>query len=376
MRRVVLLLAALLLTLGMFVRPHVAHSHGSLSTTVLFDREIVRILNNHCVMCHSEGSLSFPLSTYEETWVRSRAIRMAVLRRHMPPWAAVPGYGQFANDNSLTLRETQFLVSWVEGLGPRNAGRVFLNVARPGAAPPEVRASAHFGHWMGGTPSVTRTFEPSFVGGGRGGRGRRTTLDLGLASEQRLRGVEYMPGDRRVVRAATFSVAGSGQWLGSWTPWHGMTMLPADAAIRLPARARVVAEIHYRSAAETVADAGTLGLYFADDRRAAPASDLVLEAKPAGPRKLRAAARLVVDTRVWAVRPDVIPGLASLEVSARTPDGGKQILLLARSPAPEWPTPFPYKEPVLLPRGSEIAVVAELAQGASAASVRVTIGRY
>jgi hypothetical protein len=155
-----------------------------------------------------------------------------------------------------------------------------------------------------------------------------------------------------------------------------MTMLPADAAIRLPARARVVAEIHYRSAAETVADAGTLGLYFADDRRAAPASDLVLEAKPAGPRKLRAAARLVVDTRVWAVRPDVIPGLASLEVSARTPDGGKQILLLARSPAPEWPTPFPYKEPVLLPRGSEIAVVAELAQGASAASVRVTIGRY
>ena len=40
----------------------------------------------------------------------------------MPPWAAVPGYGQFVNDNSLTLRETQFIVSWVEGLGPRNAG--------------------------------------------------------------------------------------------------------------------------------------------------------------------------------------------------------------------------------------------------------------
>ena len=40
----------------------------------------------------------------------------------MPPWAAVSGYGQFVNENVATLRETQFLVSWVEGLGPRNAG--------------------------------------------------------------------------------------------------------------------------------------------------------------------------------------------------------------------------------------------------------------
>jgi hypothetical protein len=376
MRPVALPLVALLLALAMLVRPHVVRSHGSLTTTVLFDREIVRILNTHCVMCHSEGSVSFPLSTYEETWVRGRAIRMAVLRRHMPPWAAVPGYGQFANDNSLTLRETQFVVSWVEGLGPRNAGRVFLNVARPGAAPPEVRASAHAGHWMGGTPSLTRAIERTIVDAGRGDFVRRTTIDLGLASEQPLRGVEYMPGDRRVVRAATFSVAGSGQWLGSWTPWHGMTMLPADAAIRLPARARVVAEIQYRSAAEAVADSGTLGLYFSEGRRPASASDLVLEARPAGPRKLRAAARLTGNTRVWAVRPDVITGLTSLEISARTPDGGKQILLLARSPAPEWPTPFIYKEPVLLPRGSEIVVVAEMAEGASAASVRVTIGRY
>jgi hypothetical protein len=301
---------------------------------------------------------------------------MAVLRRHMPPWAAVPGYGQFANDNSLTLRETQFLVSWVEGLGPRNAGRVFLNVAVPGAAPPEVRASAHVGHWMGGVPSLTRTVGPTIVDASRGDFVRSTTIDLVLASEQQLRGVEFMPGDRRVVRAATFFVAGSGQWLGSWTPWHPMTMLPSDAAIRLPARAQVVAEIQYRSAAETVADAGTLGLYFADDTRTASASDLVLEAKPAGPRKLRATARLTADTRVWSVRPEVIPGLASVEVSARTPDGGKQILLFARSPAPEWPTPYIFKEPVLLRQGSEIVVVAEIAEGASAASIRVTIGRY
>src|SRR5262245_50097466 len=119
-------------------------SHGSITTTVLFDREIVRILNQRCVMCHADRSLAFPLVTYEQTWLQGRAMRSSVLHRHMPPWSAVAGYGEFVNDNHLTLRESQFLVSWVEGLGPRNAGKVFLNVVDPSLkAPEEVRAIPH-----------------------------------------------------------------------------------------------------------------------------------------------------------------------------------------------------------------------------------------
>src|SRR5271169_1786243 len=122
-----------------------APAHETLTTTVLFDREIVRILDKHCVMCHVENGPSFPLATYEQAWLQGRKIRADVIARHMPPWAAVPGYGQFANDNGLTLRETQFMVSWVEGLGPRNAGTVFTNTALLGAElPKEVRAHADF----------------------------------------------------------------------------------------------------------------------------------------------------------------------------------------------------------------------------------------
>ena len=118
---------------GGVVWPRAVMSHGSSTTTVLFDREIVRILNERCVMCHADNSLSFPLVTYEQTWLQGRSMRSSVLRRHMPPWPAVAGYGDFVNDNHLTMRETQFLVSWVEGLGPRNAGKVFLNVVDPKA---------------------------------------------------------------------------------------------------------------------------------------------------------------------------------------------------------------------------------------------------
>lgn len=380
--------------------PQVLRSHGPVTTTVLFDREIVRILNSHCVACHSEGSLAFPLSTYEQTWVRGRAMRMAVLQHHMPPWPAVAGYGQFLNDNSLTVRETQFVVSWVEGLGPRNTGSVFLNVASPGVAPQEVRATAHVGHWLLGEPDASLPLTAVPIDAGRTDFVQRFVIDLAAAPERLLRALEYMPGDRRVVRAATFSLESTGQWLGSWTPWYGFTKQPEGAATRLPARSRIVAEIHYRGANESVTDRGSLGLFF-DGSQKTPlpttssprlSSDLVLDATLVPPlvpplvpalvpatRVLRTTARIAADTHIWALRPDVVAGLASIEISARAPNGGTEILLFARDPSVEWPTPYILKTPRLLRRGTELRVVAH-ARGITGApradSMRVIISRY
>jgi len=344
--------------------PHVALSHGSITTTVLFDREIVRILNSHCVMCHSEQSLSFPLSTYEQTWVRGRSIRTEVLRRHMPPWPGVAGYGQFVNDNGLTVRETQFRVSWVEGLGPRNAGTVFLNVASPGVAPQEVRASAHVGHWQLGDPDLSRQLTAIRIEAGRTDFVQRTLVDLGLTSERHVRALEYMPGDRRVVRAAVFSVESTGQWLGSWTPWYGFVKLPGGVVTRLPARSRIVADVYYRGRSEPVMDRGTLGLFFDEARTPAFSSDIVLDARNITPvgaavQTLRATTRMAADTSVWALRPDLVPGVTSVEVSARTPDGGTEVLLFARDPSIEWPTPYIMRAPRLLRKGTELSVVAK-----------------
>src|SRR5215510_14877848 len=166
------------LCLWVFLPANPGFSHETLTTTVLFDREIVRILNKHCVMCHAENGPSFPLETYEQTWLQGRKMRADVIARHMPPWAAIPGYGEFANDNSLTLREVQFMESWVEGLGPRNAGTVFLNVQDPGARPPqEVRAQAHTGHWQLGQPGVSRTLSSNTIESDQADHVRRVVID-------------------------------------------------------------------------------------------------------------------------------------------------------------------------------------------------------
>lgn len=321
-------------------------SHETLTTTVLFDREIVRILDKHCVMCHTENGPSFPLMTYEQTWLQKRPIRADVIARHMPPWAAVSGYGQFANENSLTLRETQFIISWVEGLGPRNAGTVFTNTATPGAArPKDVQAHTDFGTWQLGEPQLkhqlaANTIEP------QADVVKRTMIDLGLTSERRLRALEFMPGDRRVIHAAVFTVQETGQWIGSWTPWYGFMSLPKGTAYRLPARPHVVAEIHYRGVKERVVEQGTLGLFFGDQAPTDFVTDLVLDNK----------ARLAEDTYVVALRPEIQPGAKSIEVSARKPDGGTEVLLFAKDIPLDWPTPYILKEPVRLPRGTVLTV--------------------
>ena len=359
-------------------------SHETLTTTVLFDREIVRILDKHCVMCHVENGPSFPLVTYEQTWVQGRKIRAAVLARHMPPWAAVQGYGQFTNDNSLTLRETQFIVSWVEGLGPRNAGTVFTNVVSSGARPAALRAHIDFGVWQLGEPDLKRQLSAVTIASRQANDVKRTVIDLELREARRVRALEFMPGDRRVVRAAFFTVQETGQWLGSWTPWYGLVKLPAGSAYRLPAGSHIVAEIHYRGTNEQVVERSTLGVYFADQATPRSVTDLVLE--PTAERaerteqgsaitKLRAETRLAADTYAWALRPEIPGGVQSIEVSARTPNGGTDILLFAKDFSTDWPTPFIFATPVLLRKGTTLSVTA-YAAGPLPGKLRLTVSRY
>lgn len=345
-----------------------ASTHETVNTTVLFDREVVRILNNHCVMCHAQKGPSFPLETYEQVWLQKRKVSAAVIARHMPPWPAFPGYGRFANENVVTLRESQFLVSWMEGLGPRNAGKVFTNTSAANAvAAPPVAAHADFGSWPLGEPEVVRELEAVAVEASGPDASRRIVIDPGFTSERRVRALEYLPGDRRVVRAATFSVQETGQWIGSWTPWFGYVKLPQATAFRLPAGSHIVADIAYRSAGERVADRGRLGLFFDPAPSSKAVSDLIVDAT--GTTRLRGEARVTTDTTLLALRPDLVAGIRSIEVSARRPDGGTEVLLFAKDPSTEWPTPYIFAEPVVLRRGTKILVTAY----GSASSVKTTV---
>lgn len=387
MRRAFLLIVAACAGAAWAFWPRPALSHETISTTVLFDREIVRILNKKCVACHADKNLAFPLTTYEETRPWARSIKEEALRRHMPPWRAAPGYGQLVNDIGLTTRELDFIVSWVEGNGPKSAGQtIFLNVKEPGAVPgARVRAQGiDQARWQLGTPDLLRQLSPNTVQPGQANEVKRAVVDLGLTSERWVRALEFKPSDRRVVRAAFFTLQETGQWLGSWTPWYGITSLPDSTAYRLPAGSHVVAELYYRGADEAVEERGSLGLFFATAPPANRPSDLVLQASgqlpaSAAAQKLRARTLLAADTYAVAVRPELLEGAQTMELAARRPDGSTQVLLYLKDILPNWPTPYIFKEPVLLPKGTDLSVTTYYANPndkPQPGGLRLTVSRY
>ena len=279
----------------------------------------------------------------------------------MPPWAAVPGYGEFVNSNDLTLRETQFVVSWVEGLGPRNAGTVFRNIVALDAEPgPLFAAKSPVAGWPSGEPDLTRPLSANTIEPGQPDRVERwwsISADRRASGSRRglpagrppcgARGLVLGGGDRPMARELDTMARrlgaspGGGLPVASWFARRGRALLSQWGRVgdrqgrpRPVLRRRIVAK---------------------------EPTDVVLKtpgvaAARAGSHRFRAETRLTADTAALAVWPELRPGMTSIEVSARRPDGSTEILLFAVDPILDWPTPYVFKEPIRLPRDTELSV--------------------
>ena len=135
-------------------------------------------------------------------------------------------------------------------------------------------------------------------------------------------------------------------------------------------------ELHYGAGKEPVTDVGTVGLFRAQGA-SAPVSDLVVTARstPGRSRVRRGSARLASDATIWALAPEIPSGTQSMELSARQPDGSTEVLLLVERPSADWPTPYVFKSPVRIPRGTELRFALET-DGPSPAPARLVISRY
>ena len=126
-------IATVMATLSLF-------AHDPITTKVSWDREIAPIVQARCVGCHApDGPAPMSLVTYAEARPWARAIREEVLARRMPKWPVVRGYGDFANDPSLSPFEIALLTAWVDGGAPKSIIRLGQRV--PLAASPPVAAA-------------------------------------------------------------------------------------------------------------------------------------------------------------------------------------------------------------------------------------------
>jgi len=109
-----------ILSLLCFVVVTETSSHEPVTTKIRFNKEIVRIFQDHCLACHQPGSnTKVFLHNYASARPWAKAIKEEVLERRMPPSQAVKGFGQFEDDYGLTQHEVDQIVAWVDGGTPK-----------------------------------------------------------------------------------------------------------------------------------------------------------------------------------------------------------------------------------------------------------------
>lgn len=334
--------------------PTPVYSHKPITTNILFKNEIAQIFQRKCFQCHTPDNMSFSFTTYTDARPWARAIREEILERRMPPWTAVRGYGHFANDISLTARETEIILSWADGGAPSGVLKAEESIP-PVYVPP---APA----WDHGTPDlVLPVGNGHAVEAGAPFRVERFVVATKLDAATRLRSIALKQGDRRVVRYASFSEEPSGRWLGAWTPWQTAVTLPANHAYRLAPGARLVVEIGYSGTDEAVTDRSEVGLYF--DKGSGPLADAMKIAAPpasipagVSAHRVRTEMTIAAPMTALALWPSPSDTARSIEVTATTPEGVSTPLLWIKDYRPEWRSGYFLASPVTLPRGTKLAM--------------------
>ncbi len=347
--------AAALLPVGS--RP--VRAHDPVDINVSFNREVVRILQRKCSACHAAGALSIPLTDYRDVRAWGRAIREELVEHRMPPAIVAPGYGRYESDPGLSTRELETLLVWLDGGMPRGDD---ADRPAPPPAPDQLPDTSQ---------SVTIPLPPQTIPAGEDVVIRRVTVDAGPAAGRSAARVELRPGNRRVVRGARVFVGE--QWLGAWLPWQHTIAPPASHAFALPARARFTVDLHYRGAGATEVDQSAIEVSFAGDTAVRRVDDFVIEATIRKGAHARGRAQLRGETTIWALYPAFDASVKSLELRAERPDGAAEVLLWIPQARPEWPLALVMRQPLSLPAGSLISLIAETDGSTRAATPRVTL---
>jgi len=354
-------------------------AHEPITTKVMFNKEVIRILERACLACHAPGKIKsdIPLTTYEEARPWAKAIKEEVLEKRMAPFQTVKGYGSFVHDYTLPQRDVELLVSWIEGGAPRGDAKDYPKE--------EIEKLIGGRVWPLGKPDlILQPDKETRIAPEGDDETRCFALPTNLKEDRWINAVDFQPGAGAVVHSASLFVAppsvrkgpakagatnncpSNAERIGQWAPGQSVNRLPGDAAIKLPANSRVVMQIRYHKNGEAAADRSSIGLYFAKDPTGKIVRNVAINTIetviPANAESHRVKASYTINepTDVVAIRPLLFPFAKSVEASAHRPDGSVEVLILAKGYRFDWQPAYFFKKPIALPKGARIEVTAYL----------------
>ncbi|HEU5258776.1 MAG TPA: hypothetical protein VFU28_22465 [Vicinamibacterales bacterium] len=324
------------------------------SSSVSFNREIIRIIQRKCEPCHTGGGLAFSLSDYRDARAWGRAIREELVEHRMPPPVAARGYGGYLSDPSLNTREMATFLTWLDGGMPRGD-----EVDRPKTTDADAAGDV-------GSPSLRLSLPAQTVPAGGNLILRRVTVDAASIANRSIARIELRPGNRRILRGAIIfasnpsSASGVSSWVGAWLPWQHAVAPPPTHAFRLESGTNLRVDLYYKGADTEITDRSEVDVVFARDTAHGTISDVTVEtAADRSPGQMRGAIKLPQAATIWAVHPEFDASVTAMELRAERPDKSVEVLLWMPTPNPDWPVALVMQEPLSLPAGSTISLIAE-----------------
>jgi len=335
-----------------------------------FTKDVAPILFNRCIECHRAGEIApMSLLTYQEVRPWAKSIRQRVVERSMPPWSADPHYGKFSNDASLSQKEIETIVSWVDAGAPKGDDKDMPTT------PKFVQG------WTIGKPDVVLAMQEEYSIPADGTVPYLYfTIPTGFKEDKWVQAMEIRPGNRGVVHhviafvqeagasgrrggAAGEAQQGRGQ-LGGITPNKtGVVYSPGTARL-IKAGSSIVFQMHYTTNGEATKDRTSIGLIFT---REPPTRTLVtgnaLNARfviPPGAagHEVKSSTTFKEDVHLTSFMPHMHFRGKDFTYTAVYPDGNSEVLLSVPKYDFNWQLTYVLEKPLALPKGTRLDCVA------------------
>ena len=365
--------------------------HTGTATVVTYSRDVAPLLNANCVICHRKGETApFALQTYAEARTWSTQIKDYTARHIMPPWKAVPGYGDFYDMHVLTDTQIATLARWADAGAP-------LGNQKDLPPPPHFPAAAG---WKLGRPDlVLQPVRPYHLEADGKDVYREYVLPVDHAEDRYLAGVEFQPDNRAVVHhiilfsdptgesakldghetepgytvpGAWISPPGAAWgmqaiWVAGWAPGNMSRLLPEGIAYKLPKGSKLILQVHYHKDGKPEVDRSRVAFYFRDKSQVdkvmhvGEVLNFAFDLKPGvAHQEVRQSLTLPqgMDVHVWAVSPHMHMLGRQMRLTAALPNGAGKPMIWINDWDFNWQDSYWYRRPLALPAGTKVDMLA------------------
>jgi len=352
------------------------------SQEITYYKDVETIIINHCAQCHKPGGYGpFPLTTFQEVRKKGTFVSHVTKTKYMPPWKADPNFRSFKNERFLSAEQIATIEQWVQAGMPEGK--------RKGKKP--------------AIPSMIDNRKPDLVLSMNGPYTlsdesiedyRFFNIPTKLPKDTYIQSINYVPGNKRQVHHSrimadtTNLIRGidglsefdpkaleyqknplADEFMYGWVPGNLPLLYPEGTGKLLHANTDLILNIHYAPTSKLDTDLSQIELYFAKGKVDKEIKTLTITENYISNQPFYISAntkpnfyvsyQAVEDMNVVSVLPHMHFLGKSFKAVALTPEGVDIPLIKIDDWDFNWQSTYLYEEPLLIPKGSTILIVAE-----------------